>query len=85
MQSFTYVIRDEIGMHARPAGLLAKQAKGFASSCKIHAGEKSADLTRLFQVMGLGIRQGTQVVVTAEGPDESEAIESLKKVLEKNL
>lgn len=85
MKSFTYVIRDEIGVHARPAGLLVKQAKSFQSSCMIHAGGKSADLSRLFQVIGMGIEQGTEVTVTAEGPDENAAISALEKVLKENL
>nr|WP_319488566.1 HPr family phosphocarrier protein [uncultured Caproiciproducens sp.] len=85
MKSFTYVIRDEIGVHARPAGLLVKQAKSFQSSCIIHAGVKCADLSRLFQVIGMGIEQGTEVTVTAEGPDENAAISALEKVLKENL
>lgn len=85
MKSITYVIRDEIGVHARPAGMLVKQAKSFQSACRIHAGGKSADLTRLFQVIGMGIEQGTEVRVTAEGPDEDAAIAALGKVLKENL
>ena len=85
MKSFTYVIRDEIGVHARPAGLLVKQAKSFQSSCMIHAGGKSGDLSRLFQVIGMGIEQGTESTVTAEGSDEDAASAALKKVITENL
>ena len=42
MQKFTYVIKDELGIHARPAGLLVKEAKKFASTITLSCGEKKA-------------------------------------------
>lgn len=35
MKSFEYTIKDELGIHARPAGMLVKEAKNFASECTI--------------------------------------------------
>ena len=47
MVSFNYVIKDEIGIHARPAGMLAKEAKAFESKITLAAKGKEADVTRM--------------------------------------
>ncbi len=85
MKEFSYVIKDEIGIHARPAGLLAKEAKAFSSKITIEANGKSADVTRLMAVMGLGVKNGAQVVVKAEGDDEDAAIAKMQEFMEANL
>ena len=85
MVSFNYVIKDEIGIHARPAGMLAKEAKSFESKITLAAKGKEADVTRLMAVMGMGIKCGDEVTVSAEGADEEKAIEALKQFFEANL
>ena len=85
MVSFNYVIKDEIGIHARPAGMLAKEAKAFESKITLAAKGKDADVTRLMAVMGMGIKCGDEVTVSAEGADEEKAIEALKQFFEANL
>ena len=57
MKSFTYVIQDEVGIHARPAGMLAKKVKGYASKITISGNGKSADAAKLMAVMGMGIKK----------------------------
>jgi len=85
MKEFTYVIKDEIGIHARPAGLLAKEAKAFTSKITIEANGKNADVTRLMAVMGLGVKKDAEVIVKAEGEDENVAIEKMKEFFAANL
>ena len=85
MKSFTYVIKDELGIHARPAGLLVKEAKQFASTITLECGEKKAAAKGLMGVMGMAVKQGDNVVVTAEGADEDAAIAALKTFFENNL
>lgn len=77
MKSFTYKISDPIGIHARPAGILVKCASGFDSRLTIETGGKSADLKRIFAVMGLGVKSGDEIKVTADGSDEEAAAEAL--------
>ena len=78
MKTFSYTITDEVGIHARPAGLLAKKAKEFESVCTIEKGGKSVNITKLMALMGLGVKQGDTVTVTCEGADEDKASEALK-------
>ena len=47
MKSFEYTIKDELGIHARPAGMLVKEAKNFASECTITKDGKTKKLTQL--------------------------------------
>lgn len=70
MKSFEYVITEPVGIHARPAGLLNKEAKKFKSTITIHRDTKSANVLRLMAVMQLGVKCGETVKVTIEGEDE---------------
>ncbi len=85
MKSFEYTIKDEVGIHARPAGLLVKEAKKYQSAITITANGKSAGAAKLMALMGLGVKCGHTVQVTVEGPDEDAAYEGIKAFIEANL
>ncbi len=85
MKEFTYVITDEIGIHARPAGMLVKEAKAFTSKITLEANGKSADVTKLMAVMSLGVKNGAEVVIKAEGEDEDAAIAKMEEFMKENL
>lgn len=85
MKEFTYTITDPVGIHARPAGLLAKKAKEFESVITIDKSGKSAAATKLMALMGLGIKCGENVTVTVEGADEEKAAAEMEKFFSENL
>lgn len=85
MKNFSYIIKDEIGIHARPAGLLVKEAKKYASKVVIRANGKSAEATRLMAIMGMGVKCGQTVEVEITGDDEETAFEGMKAFFEENL
>ncbi len=85
MTTFSYVIQDEQGIHARPAGLLVKEMQKFSSTIKFEKGEKKADGKKLFAIMGMAAKKGDELVVTIEGDDENEALEAVKEFLTNNL
>ncbi len=85
MKGFEYVISDPVGIHARPAGVLAKKAKEFNSKITISANGKSAEVTKLMAVMALGIKCGTSVKVEAEGEDEAVAITAMEEFFRDNF
>ena len=85
MKEFTYKICDELGIHARPAGLLVKKASEFSSEIMLYKDEKSVDLKRLFAVMGLAVKQGDTVRVTVSGNDEENAAEEIESFFKNNL
>ncbi len=85
MKTFDYVIKDELGIHVRPAGLLAKEGKKFTSTVTISCGDKSSDIKKLMAVMAMGVKTGQTVTITADGADEDQAIEAVKEFFETNL
>ena len=85
MKQFDYTITDPLGIHARPAGLLAKEAKQFQSVCTITKGDVTKKLTQLMMLMSMGVKQGDVVTIKAEGPDEDAAIEALEAFFQANL
>lgn len=82
---FEYVIKDSLGIHARPAGLLVAEAKKYKSSVTIEARGKKADAKRIFAVMSLGVKCGDVITVLCEGEDAEMAIAGMKAVVEANL
>ena len=85
MKEFKYVITDELGIHARPAGLLVKEAAKFQADIKIKKGEKETDAKRIFGIMGLAAKKGDEIVLTADGADEADAIAAIEEFLKANL
>lgn len=85
MKTFTYVIKDAQGVHARPAGIVVAEAKKYTSNITISCNGKTADLKRIFGVMGLCIKCGQEVAIKIDGADEDAALENIKKVFVTNL
>jgi phosphocarrier protein len=85
MVQFDYVITDELGIHARPAGVLIREVKNYESAVTFWRGEQKAEGAKLFAIMKLGIKQGDTLGVTVEGPDEEAAAAAIKQTLETNL
>ncbi len=85
MKTFEYTIKDEIGIHARPAGMLAKKAKEFQSEIIVSKGDKFVNATKLMALMGMGIKCGDTVTVTISGSDEEDACKAIKGFFETNL
>ena len=86
MKQFTYTITDPLGIHARPAGQLAKLAKSFAgTTATITKGDKSVKLSQLMMLMGLAVKKDQEITVTVEGPAEEEACAALEAFFKENL
>lgn len=85
MKEIKYTVKDPVGLHARPAGLLVKEAMAFQSKITISGNGKSADAKRLLSLMGLGIRQGMEIECVITGEDEEAAYHALLGFMEKNL
>ena len=87
MKSFDYTIKDEIGIHARPAGLLNKEAKKYSSTVTVTRKDngKSADVKKLMQLLALGIKCNDTIEVTDEGEDEEAAAVALEEFFKANL
>lgn len=85
MKEFSYVITDEVGIHARPAGMLVKEAKKYESKIVLSKDGKKAEATKLMAVMGLGVKCGQAVTVEVSGTDEEAAYEGMAAFFKDNL
>ena len=85
MKSFSYTVKDELGIHARPAGMLVKEVKNFKSKVTLEKDGKVIDAARLMAVMSMEVKRDQTVTITVEGTDEDAAYDALKSFFETNL
>jgi len=85
MKETTYEIKDPLGIHARPAGLLVKEIQKFSSGVTISRGADSCDGKKLLALMKLRVKQGETLVIKADGPDEDAAVKAVGEFLAANL
>lgn len=81
MAKFTTKIVDKVGLHARPASVLAKEASKYTSDIKIVAEGKTGNLKSIMNVMAMAIKFGTEVTIEATGADADAAIKGIKEVM----
>ena len=86
MTQFTYTVNDPLGIHARPAGLLAKLAKSFAdTTVTVSKNGVDAKASQLMKLMSLAVKQGDTVTVSIDGAAEAEAAAAVEKFFKENL
>ena len=85
MESFKFILKDEMGMHARPAGLLVKEAIKCTGRVTIRKGERTGDAKRIFNVMGLSIKANEEVEIMVEGENEKEEAKALEAFIRENI
>lgn len=85
MRQFKYVIQDDQGIHARPAGVLVKAANEFQSSIQMEKRGQKGDLKRIFGIMALCVKKGDEVTITIEGPDEDTAAAKMEELFKQQL
>jgi phosphocarrier protein HPr len=76
------VIRNRLGLHARAAARFVHTAGRFRSKVTAGRDGRVMDGKSILGILLLAASQGTTVVVTAEGPDEQEAVEALAALVE---
>ena len=85
MKEYKNVITDEMGIHARPAGLLVKAVKGYDCTVKMEKGGRTVDCKGIMGVMSLGAKKGDTVTLTFAGADEDAAFEAISGFMKENL
>ena len=85
MTTFNYTITDPVGIHARPAGILVKEIKKYASTVTVTKGEKSVNALKLMALMQMGIKCGDTVTVSVDGGDEAAVAAALENFFKANL
>lgn len=81
MESKSFLIIDETGIHARPATILVQTATKFDSDIELEYNSKKVNLKSIMGVMSLGVGKGAEVTIYADGKDEAEALEAISETL----
>lgn len=85
MISEMITITNDTGLHARPAALFVSTATKFKSEIMLQKGEKKINAKSILAVLSLGITKGADVTISAQGPDEEEAVGSLTELIRSNF
>lgn len=78
-------LTNEIGLHARPAALLARSLTGLDATVSVQFGEKQADARSVLAVMGLAAGKGDRIEVSAAGPQAAEALRRIQDLVATNF
>lgn len=81
MREQTVLVIDPVGLHARPATVAVNAASKFKSDVKVSYKGRAVNMKSIMGVMSLGIPTQSEVVISAEGDDEEEAITTIVDVL----
>ncbi|HLA83961.1 MAG TPA: HPr family phosphocarrier protein [Thermoguttaceae bacterium] len=81
----TVVVTHRTGLHARPCLAIVNTARKFRSKAQIQSGAKKANAGEILEILCLGAEGGTEVTLTATGPDANEALDALVRLFETNF
>ena len=88
MKEETIVVNNKVGLHARPASLFVQEALKYSSDVNVYCQDpetkedRNANAKSILSVLTLGVFQGMEITITAEGEDEAEAVEALRTLVE---
>jgi phosphocarrier protein len=85
MKTQSFVIKNKVGLHARPAAVLVQAANKFKSEIKLEKDVNEVSAKSILGVLSLGAEKGTVVVVTANGVDEEEALKTIEELVNNNF
>lgn len=78
----TLTIENKTGLHARPASMFVQTANKFKAKVKLTAKGKTVDAKSILMIMSLGLQQGTEITISAEGDDAQAALDALTKLIQ---
>ena len=81
MEKRQFKITAETGIHARPATFLVQTASKFDSNISLEYGDKSVNLKSIMGVMSLGVGEGAEITISADGDDAKEALDAIAKTM----
>ena len=85
MVEITIKLTNAAGLHARPAAQFVQKAASFKSKVKVSGNNKVADGKSILAVMGMGIKENNEIIITVEGPDEVQCVDGLQELIVGNF
>ena len=84
MISKTTILKNQDGLHARPAGELAKLASTFKCDINLNVNGKTVSAKSILGIMSLGIKASTEIEIECDGEDEEKALEGVVETFKEN-
>lgn len=81
----TVTVKNQMGLHLRPAGILCRTAMLYKSHISLKCGETIANAKSVLGVLGAGVKTGDEIEITCEGMDEQEAMAALVELFASGL
>ncbi|MFD1673282.1 HPr family phosphocarrier protein [Alicyclobacillus fodiniaquatilis] len=81
MQKQTVEVQSAAGLHARPASDFVNTAQRYKSEIKVTVGDKTVDGKSILGILSLSIAKGTKIEISANGPDEEEALKAIVPIV----
>lgn len=78
-----FKVTSQSGIHARPATLLVNAASKFNSEINLAYSGKTVNLKSIMGVMSLGIQEGSEIKITANGDDADQALAAIEETMKK--
>ena len=85
MISRDVTIKNNVGLHARPATFFIQKANSYASSIWIQKDDRRISAKSLLGVLSMGITGGMTITLIADGPDETEALNGREELVSNSL
>jgi phosphotransferase system HPr (HPr) family protein len=85
MKELKIKITNETGLHSRPADVFVRTAKLYESNIQVKKGEKTANAKTILKVILLNVCENDEITISADGPDEEDALTDLKKLVESDF
>ena len=79
------IVKNQLGLHLRPAGILCRTAMLYKSHITLTCGTATVNAKSVLSVLGAGVKTGDVVEITCEGMDEQEALDVLVELFESGL
>ncbi len=76
-----FIIKNEIGLHARPAALFVQTTNKFLSDIMIKKADKTINAKSIMGVMAIGIAKGETIEIIIDGADEENAIQAIDELI----
>lgn len=78
----SFIIRNRIGLHARPAAVFVQTVNRFASRVTVESGGQRADAHNAFDILALNVGRGMVITVEIDGPDEAAAMQVIAQLID---
>ena len=85
MKSINLLIENEVGLHARPATLFVNTAQKHTANITVTFDGSSVDAKSILALLTLGVHQGSEITIAADGDDEDSALKALADLVASNF